>query len=60
MNTNEISQAKLSWNEQDIPISGHFGDVYYSNQNGLEESRYVFLAGNQLPNRFFSHSARLC
>ncbi|WP_032114703.1 bifunctional tRNA (5-methylaminomethyl-2-thiouridine)(34)-methyltransferase MnmD/FAD-dependent 5-carboxymethylaminomethyl-2-thiouridine(34) oxidoreductase MnmC [Candidatus Arsenophonus nilaparvatae] len=58
MNTNEISQAKLSWNEQDIPISEHFGDVYYSNQNGLEESRYVFLAGNQLPNRFFSHSAK--
>ncbi|WGO84461.1 bifunctional tRNA (5-methylaminomethyl-2-thiouridine)(34)-methyltransferase MnmD/FAD-dependent 5-carboxymethylaminomethyl-2-thiouridine(34) oxidoreductase MnmC [Arsenophonus apicola] len=58
MNTNEISQAKLSWNEQAIPISEQFDDVYFCNQNGLEESRYVFLAGNQLPNRFFSHSAK--
>lgn len=58
MNINEISQAKLSWNEQDIPISKYFDDVYFSNQNGLEKSRYVFLAGNQLPNRFLTHSAK--
>lgn len=58
MNTNEISQAKLSWNEQAIPVSEQFDDVYFSKQNGLEESRYVFLAGNQLPNRFLSHSAK--
>jgi len=29
-----------------------FGDIYYSPEDGLAESRYVFIDGNDLPHRF--------
>jgi tRNA 5-methylaminomethyl-2-thiouridine biosynthesis bifunctional protein len=45
-------QAHLDWDEQGQPLSAQFDDVYFSNENGLEETRYVFLANNQLPERF--------
>ncbi|PIE16657.1 MAG: FAD-dependent oxidoreductase [Rhodobacterales bacterium] len=43
--------AKLSWRDQ-LPISAHFDDPYFSLHNGLAETRHVFLAGNDLPGRF--------
>ncbi len=55
MNNNVIKHASLNWNEQGTPVSQIFDDVYFSSQNGLEETRYVFLAGNQLPARFLNH-----
>ena len=45
-------QAHLEWDEQGQPLSSHFADVYFSNENALAETRYVFLANNQLPERF--------
>ncbi len=45
-------QACLEWDEQGQPLSSQFADVYFSNENGLAETRYVFLANNQLPERF--------
>ncbi|WP_329910947.1 bifunctional tRNA (5-methylaminomethyl-2-thiouridine)(34)-methyltransferase MnmD/FAD-dependent 5-carboxymethylaminomethyl-2-thiouridine(34) oxidoreductase MnmC [Serratia quinivorans] len=50
-----IQTAALSWNEQGTPVSKQFDDVYFSNQDGLEETRYVFLKGNRLPSRFAEH-----
>jgi len=50
-----IQTAALSWNEQGTPVSKQFDDVYFSNQDGLEETRYVFLKGNRLPQRFSEH-----
>jgi tRNA 5-methylaminomethyl-2-thiouridine biosynthesis bifunctional protein len=50
-----IQTAALSWNEQGTPVSKQFDDVYFSNQDGLEETRYVFLKGNRLPTRFAEH-----
>jgi tRNA 5-methylaminomethyl-2-thiouridine biosynthesis bifunctional protein len=44
--------AALHWTETGDPQSTAFGDVYYSRDNGLEESRYVFLEGNGLPARW--------
>src|SRR5580765_7014874 len=35
-----------------IPYSETFGDVYHSAAGGLEQSRHVFLRGNQLPGRW--------
>ncbi|MBZ0128239.1 MAG: tRNA (5-methylaminomethyl-2-thiouridine)(34)-methyltransferase MnmD [Rhodobacteraceae bacterium] len=35
-----------------VPVSHRFGDPYFSVVNGLEETRHVFLAGNDLPARF--------
>ena len=38
----------LSWREGKVPVSEQFGDVYFSKDNGLEESGYVFIEGTQL------------
>lgn len=35
-----------------VPVSRAFDDPFYSLENGLEETRHVFLAGNDLPARF--------
>ncbi|WP_445939222.1 bifunctional tRNA (5-methylaminomethyl-2-thiouridine)(34)-methyltransferase MnmD/FAD-dependent 5-carboxymethylaminomethyl-2-thiouridine(34) oxidoreductase MnmC, partial [Pseudomonas sp.] len=45
-------QAHLEWDEQGQPLSSQFADVYFSNENALAETRYVFLANNLLPERF--------
>lgn len=45
-------RADLSWTESGVPVSGRFDDPYFSLQNGLEETRHVFLSGNDLPARF--------
>lgn len=39
----------LVWGEDGLPRSGRFGDVYFSSDDGLAESRAVFLAGCGLP-----------
>lgn len=40
------------WRDKDVPVSERFDDPYYSLENGLAEARHVFLAGNELPQRF--------
>ena len=47
-----IKNAQLGWNEAGTPVSDQFDDVYFSNVNGLEETRYVFLKKNHLPERW--------
>lgn len=42
----------IHWNDQGQPISTHFDDIYFSTENGLEETRYVFLQQNHLQQRF--------
>jgi tRNA U34 5-methylaminomethyl-2-thiouridine-forming methyltransferase MnmC len=44
--------AEIDWREGDVPVSVRFDDPYFSLAGGLEEARYVFLAGNGLPDRF--------
>ena len=51
MKSPTIDHAHIVWNEQGTPVSQFFDDVYFSNDNGLEETRYVFLEGNQLSTR---------
>ena len=46
-----IEPAELAWHDG-VPESIRFGDVYFSRDNGLEETRHVFLQHNQLPERF--------
>ena len=50
-----IQTAKLYWQVDDngitVPISTDFGDVYFSKTDGLAESRYVFIEGNDLHKR---------
>ncbi len=45
-------RAKLTWTQDRVPVSDQFDDPYFSLQNGLEETRHVFMAGNDLPQRF--------
>jgi tRNA U34 5-methylaminomethyl-2-thiouridine-forming methyltransferase MnmC len=45
-------KADLLWRDGKIPVSTQFDDPYYSLASGLEETRHVFLAGNDLPERF--------
>lgn len=43
--------AQLEWKDGTTPVATRFDDPYFSLQNGLEETRHVFLAGNDLPTR---------
>ena len=44
--------AELTWREGQVPVSQRFDDPYFSLENGLEETAYVFLDWNDLPARF--------
>lgn len=41
---------RLLWADDGSPRSGRFDDVYFSKEDGLAESRVVFLTGCDLPN----------
>lgn len=43
--------ARLSW-QDGMPFADDYGDVYYSRADALGESSHVFLAGNNLQQRF--------
>ncbi|WP_441257070.1 bifunctional tRNA (5-methylaminomethyl-2-thiouridine)(34)-methyltransferase MnmD/FAD-dependent 5-carboxymethylaminomethyl-2-thiouridine(34) oxidoreductase MnmC [Vibrio sp. Vf1514] len=53
-----ITHAQLGWNDVGTPVSDQFDDVYFSNVNGLEETRYVFLTQNHLPQRWHEYDQR--
>lgn len=59
MKDTPIQPANLDFNEEGTPVSRDFDDVYFSNDNGLEETGYVFLGGNKLPARFITHTRPL-
>ncbi len=43
-------QARITWRDG-VPVSARHDDPYYSLDDGLAESAYVFLDGNDLPGR---------
>lgn len=49
-----VTLAKIHLNQENTPVSEQFDDVYFSNQDGLAESEYVFQQGNQLWERWLS------
>ena len=55
----EDRAPRLIWTEDGSPRSGRFGDVYFSQQDGLAEARAVFLAGCGLPGGWEGR-ARFC
>jgi tRNA 5-methylaminomethyl-2-thiouridine biosynthesis bifunctional protein len=57
---NAIQPANLEFNAEGTPVSRDFDDVYFSNDNGLEETRYVFLGGNRLNARFPPITPAVC
>ncbi len=44
--------AELEWRDGAVPVSTRFDDPYFSLDDGLSETAYVFLDGNGLPARF--------
>ena len=46
-----IEPADLEWTDG-LPRSRRFGDIYFSVDNGLAETRYVFLDSNRLQTRW--------
>ncbi|WP_028241847.1 bifunctional tRNA (5-methylaminomethyl-2-thiouridine)(34)-methyltransferase MnmD/FAD-dependent 5-carboxymethylaminomethyl-2-thiouridine(34) oxidoreductase MnmC [Stutzerimonas azotifigens] len=48
----EFQPAALDWDAEGQPQSRLYGDVYFSRASGLEETRHVFLAQNDLAERF--------
>ncbi|AGH81117.1 bifunctional 5-methylaminomethyl-2-thiouridine-forming enzyme methyltransferase/FAD-dependent demodification enzyme [Psychromonas sp. CNPT3] len=47
-----IKHAQIHWSDQQEPFSPHFDDVYFNTDQGIDESTYVFLQGNDLISRW--------
>ncbi|TGK07793.1 bifunctional tRNA (5-methylaminomethyl-2-thiouridine)(34)-methyltransferase MnmD/FAD-dependent 5-carboxymethylaminomethyl-2-thiouridine(34) oxidoreductase MnmC [Leptospira semungkisensis] len=47
----------IHWKDNGTPVSAQFDDIYFSPENGLEETRHVFLSGNQLEERWSSFTS---
>ena len=50
--TPELSPAQVELDASGTPYAPAFADYYFSREDGLAESRYVFLQGNNLPQRW--------
>lgn len=48
------TNAQVTWDENGQPTSTAYDDVYFSRDNGLKETHYVFLQHNQLPQRWLA------
>jgi len=44
--------AGVTWSPAGVPVSRRFDDPYFSLTDGFDETRHVFLTGNDLPDRF--------
>ena len=42
-------EEEIDWSVKNVPRSVRFGDLYFSDLDGLDETKYVFLNGNKLP-----------
>lgn len=51
MNTSN-NYSPVTWKNKNTPVSTEYGDVYFSADNGIQESQYVFIDSNNLAARF--------
>ncbi|ASP40409.1 bifunctional tRNA (5-methylaminomethyl-2-thiouridine)(34)-methyltransferase MnmD/FAD-dependent 5-carboxymethylaminomethyl-2-thiouridine(34) oxidoreductase MnmC [Bacterioplanes sanyensis] len=47
-----LRNADLHWRDDGQPVANQFDDTYFSVDDGLNETRHVFLRHNDLPQRF--------
>ncbi len=52
-----IETADIKWNNN-LPSSNLYNDIYFSMESGVLQSRYVFIEGNDLLNRWSALSER--
>lgn len=50
-----IKNAQIHFNEVGTPVADNFDDVYFSNDDGLAESHYVFYQQNNIQARLQNH-----
>jgi tRNA U34 5-methylaminomethyl-2-thiouridine-forming methyltransferase MnmC len=50
--TGQQDTDPVDWTDSGTPVSSRFGDPYFSKADGLAETRFVYLAANDLPARF--------
>jgi tRNA U34 5-methylaminomethyl-2-thiouridine-forming methyltransferase MnmC len=50
--SDQIKNARIVWRDGTVPVASAFDDPYFSVNDGLAETQFVFLAGNGLPERF--------
>ncbi|MCK0126178.1 tRNA (5-methylaminomethyl-2-thiouridine)(34)-methyltransferase MnmD [Gelidibacter sp. F2691] len=43
--------ATITWKDSGVPVAEQFDDPYFSLEDGLAETRHVFIDGNDLPSR---------
>ncbi|MFF7708772.1 bifunctional tRNA (5-methylaminomethyl-2-thiouridine)(34)-methyltransferase MnmD/FAD-dependent 5-carboxymethylaminomethyl-2-thiouridine(34) oxidoreductase MnmC [Pseudomonas sp. NPDC007930] len=46
------AHAQIHWDANGQPVSAEFGDVYFSNHSGLDETQHNFILQNQLCERW--------
>jgi tRNA 5-methylaminomethyl-2-thiouridine biosynthesis bifunctional protein len=50
----KISNANITFNKTGTPIATDFGDLYFCNKGGVQETQYVFIQGNHLGERWIA------
>ena len=50
-----IKNAHIHFNDLGTPFADDFGDIYFSNDDGLAESHYVFYEQNNIDTRLQTH-----
>ena len=55
----KLTFSQLSFNENNTPVSEQFDDIYFSTQDGLAESYYVFQEGISFWNVGFHMSVKV-
>ncbi len=51
----KLQNANISFNSQGTPVSEAFDDVYFSNDDGVAETQYVFIDGNDIRDKWRKH-----
>ena len=47
-----VNENNIEWREGKVPVSSQYDDVYFSVDDGLAETQYVFIEANNIPQRF--------
>lgn len=55
-----LQHAQIDWDDQGRPHSRQYDDVYFSKNEGVHETVYVFLERNHLAQRFAELEANAC
>ncbi|MFJ2985551.1 MULTISPECIES: bifunctional tRNA (5-methylaminomethyl-2-thiouridine)(34)-methyltransferase MnmD/FAD-dependent 5-carboxymethylaminomethyl-2-thiouridine(34) oxidoreductase MnmC [unclassified Pseudomonas] len=55
-----LQHAQIDWDDQGRPHSRHYDDVYFAVNEGIEETKHVFLGQTRLAERFADLAPHAC